>query len=260
MNLFNQLIETVRTLRGEAGCPWDREQTVETLTPYLLEEVYEVLHAIESADMESLPKELGDLLFQIVLLAQITSEEGLFSMDDVIEGITEKMVRRHPHVFDSNHISSSAEGSIEAWETRKAKERPPGASALDGLPKTFPALLRAYRMTEKASRVGFDWPDYQGVRAKLDEEIGELDEACDTNNTEHIEHEYGDLLFTVVNMGRFLPVTPEEALRKASNRFETRFRLVEDYLSESGENMHEASLERLEHFWKQAKEATCSLN
>jgi len=196
----------------------------------LLEETYEVLDAIDSDDPSALRDELGDLLFQILLMARMADEADEFTLEDVTQAVNDKMIRRHPHVFDPHHQATGTEGSIETWEARKAKERSSDTSVLDGVPTALPSLLRAYRITEKASRVGFDWPDFSGVRAKLDEEIGELDEACADGHPEAIGHEYGDLLLTVVNMGRFLPVTPEEALRGAVKRFEHRFRAVETAL------------------------------
>lgn len=253
MDSFDRLVGIVAQLRAPEGCPWDRAQTPETMRPYLVEEVHEVLDAIDVKNDLELRKELGDLLFMVVLLCQMKSEETLFTIEDVVEDVADKMVVRHPHVFDPDHDKMGNEGTISEWERRKAKERPAQVSALDGVPRAMPALLRAHRITEKASRVGFDWPDYPGVRAKLDEEIGELDEAHDCGDEHAVGHEFGDLLFTLVNMGRFLPLTSEDALRLATNRFERRFRHVESTLAHTGRSIHEVDLDELQAHWQRAK-------
>jgi tetrapyrrole methylase family protein/MazG family protein len=221
--------------------------------PYLLEEVYEVLETIESKNSRGLSKELGDLLFQIVLLAQIAEEKNQFDMRVVLKQINQKMIDRHPHVFDATHQNTQSDGSIESWESRKAKERTADASALAGVPRALPALLRAHRITEKASRVGFDWPSMEGARNKLNEEISEFDAACASGDPEEIAHEFGDILFTMVNIGRFLPLTPEASLRAATIRFEQRFRYVEKRIQETGRSIHEAGLDELENLWVEAK-------
>lgn len=220
---FDRLVAIVARLRGEGGCPWDRAQTPESLRPYVLEEAYEVLDAIDRGDVPDLKKELGDVLFQIVLLAQMAKEAGWFELSDVLEAINHKMVVRHPHVFDPTHQSDGNEGDVSAWEARKAKQRA-GGSALDGVPGSLPALLRAHRISEKAGVVGFDWPDVAGVRAKIGEELEELDEAIASGDEAAITEELGDLLFAMVNLGRHLPVGTEEALRAATAKFERRFR------------------------------------
>jgi len=225
------------------------------MRPYLLEEVYEVMEAIDTSGAE-LPKELGDLLFTVVLLCRMHEEGHRFSINDVIHDIAQKMINRHPHVFDPEHTSTGDDGAISLWELRKSKERPRGVSALDGVPHAMPALLRAHRITEKASRVGFDWPDYHGARAKLDEEVLELDLAVESGDLDAVVHEFGDVLFTLVNMGRFLPVTSEDALRLATRRFERRFRDVESSLSEDGRSIHDAELDELERYWQRAKRRT----
>lgn len=253
---FEELVGVVARLRGEGGCPWDRAQTPESLRPYLLEEVYELVDAIDRGDHAELRKELGDVLFQVVLVAQMAGEYGWFSLDDVLSGIVEKMIRRHPHVFDPDHVAGRDEGGVSAWESRKEKERT-GGSALDGVPAALPALLRAHRISEKAGRVGFDWPDATGVRAKLDEELGELDQAMASGDPETIGEELGDLLFTVVNLGRHLPVGAEEALRGATGKFERRFRALEAGLAAEGRSVHDTPPDELERRWQLAKAATC---
>ncbi len=252
---FQDLVAVVARLRSEGGCPWDRAQTPQSMRPYVLEECYEVLDAIDRGDDPELRKELGDVLFQIVLLARMKQEAGAFDLADVIRGITDKMIERHPHVFDPNHDSNRDEGEVSAWEARKAKERGVDKSALDGVPAVLPALVRAHRISEKASIVGFDWPDIAGVRAKVDEELAELDEAISTGDAEHIGEEFGDLLFSMVNLGRHLPVGAEEALRAATRKFEKRFRLLEQSVIAEGSTVHDMSPDTLEERWKAVKEA-----
>jgi MazG family protein len=254
---FNELVAIVSRLRGEGGCPWDRAQTPESLRPYVLEESYEVLDAIDRGDRDELRNELGDVLFQIVLLSQMATEAGWFDIDTVLRGINQKMVTRHPHVFDPDHEHTGDEGEVSAWEGRKAAERTGTGSALDGVPNALPALLRAHRISEKAGRVGFDWPDRSGVRAKLDEELAELDEAIEAGDDAAIGEEFGDLLFTMVNLGRHLPLGSEEALRAATHKFEGRFRALEGALMAEGRSIHTVPLDELEGRWQAVKKDTC---
>jgi len=253
LEAFRQLVAIVARLRGEQGCPWDRAQTSQSLRPYLLEEVYEVLEALDAGDDASLRKELGDVLFQLALLTRIAEERGAFTMDDVIERINDKMVTRHPHVFDPAHQSEQDEGSIAAWEARKAKERSADSSALDGVPTHLPALLRAHRVAEKASAVGFDWPDAAGVREKLTEELGELDQALASGDADAIGEELGDVLFTLVNLGRHLPHSAEDALRTATSRFESRFRRFEQALRQQGLASDALDPVALDALWRAVK-------
>ena len=253
MSSFEDLVEIVATLRGENGCPWDKAQNPESMRPYILEEAHEVLDAIDGGDSEQIKKELGDLLFQIVLLAQMKSEEGIFDVHDICRTIADKMVSRHPHVFDPQHVSKDNEGSIEAWEARKSKERGNKTSMMDGIPKGLPSLLRAHRVGEKVSGIGFDWPNLDGVRDKLQEELDELDEAIHSNNPDEINAEYGDVLLSVANMGRFLSTDPETALRMANERFSARFRHVEALAKERGLSLHAMNIQELEHLWQDAK-------
>jgi MazG family protein len=252
---LDELIAVVSRLRSEGGCPWDRAQTPGTLRPYFLEECYEVLDAIDQGDDEALRGELGDVLFQIVLLARMKEEEARFTVADVIATVTEKMVVRHPHVFDPDHKSEGDEGLVSAWEARKSKARPQSSSALDGVPDALPALLRAHRISEKAGIVGFDWPDVSGVRAKVDEELAELDEALASGDRDQIEEEFGDLLFSLVNLGRHLPVGAETSLRAATQKFENRFRQLEQSVRADGLRVHDMSADALETRWDQVKEA-----
>ncbi len=256
MEEFDALVEIVARLRGEGGCPWDRAQTLQSMRPYLLEEAHEVLDALDRQDPAELRKELGDLLFQVVILSRMAEERGDFGLEEVLAGINEKMVRRHPHVFDPAHApSGESEGSIAAWEQRKSRERAAERSILDGVPLALPALLRAHRIAEKASGVGFDWPDAAGVRDKLDEELAELDEAVAQGDPEAVGEELGDVLFTLVNLGRHLPVGAEEALRTATSRFEARFRRLEEAVRHTGQRIHEVDVYDLEPMWKEAKES-----
>ena len=225
------------------------------MRPYVVEETYEVIDAIESGDANALQKELGDLLFQVVLLSEMARQAGEFDIDEVVRGIGQKMIERHPHVFDPEHNEDDA-GSVGAWEARKAKTRAPGASMLDGVPSALPALIRAHRVGERVSRVGFDWPSLERVRAKVEEELDELDEALESQDEDHIRAEYGDVLLATANVGRFLGIGPEEALREANQRFEGRFRVVEDLARTQGHSLHELDTEALESLWAQAKERT----
>ncbi len=252
MNGFDELVGIVARLRSEGGCEWDRAQTPESLRPYVLEEAYEVLDAIDRGDTSDLRKELGDVLFQLVLLSRMAEEADQFDMAQVLASINAKMVRRHPHVFEADHSEDNPQG-IAAWEARKARERGTEQSALDGVPTALPALLRAHRISEKAGRVGFDWPDVAGVRAKVDEELRELDDALEGGDPGHIAEEYGDLLFTLVNLGRHLPVGAETALRAATTKFSTRFRALERSLVDDGSSVHDASDAHLEARWQTIK-------
>lgn len=250
---FNQLITIMRKLRGPGGCPWDAEQTHESLTRYLLEETYEVIEAIDEKSPLHLKEELGDLLLQPVFHAAIAEEAGEFSISDVINTLCEKLIRRHPHVFGDLDITDSS-AQIENWERikkeEKGSERP---SALSGVPTHLPALLRAHKVSEKASRVGFDWEHSDQVFAKVIEELHEFEEAWDSGNPQRMEDELGDLLFSIVNLGRFLALNPEEALRKTITRFQRRFSYVEESLHSQGKQMQDTSLEEMDKLWEQAK-------
>lgn len=248
---FSELVRIVATLRSEGGCEWDRAQTEKSMRPFILEESYEVLDAIDRGDDADLAKELGDVLFQVVLVARMAEERGAFDLEDVIGGLNQKMIRRHPHVYDPTHKGGG--GGLAGWESRKASERAVGSSALDGVPRALPGLLRAHRVSEKAAAVGFDWPDYAGVRAKLKEEIQELDEAVEGGDSAGITEELGDVLFTLVNLGRHLPTGAEESLREATDRFIARFREVEVRLSAHGARVQDTDPETLEATWRAAK-------
>ncbi len=252
MDAFDGLVDVVRRLREPGGCPWDRAQTPQTLRPYVVEEAFELAEALDGEDPDALRKELGDVLFQVVLLARMAEEAGQFTVSDVAAAATRKMIDRHPHVFDPAHVAERDEGTVSAWEARKAKERGTG-SALDGVPTALPSLLRAHRVSEKAGSVGFDWPDAASVRSKVGEELAELDEALAGGESAAITEEFGDLLFALVNLGRHLPVTAEDALRMATRKFERRFRQVEARVAAEGHHLHELSVEALDAHWNAAK-------
>ncbi len=253
--LFLELLEIMAILRSPEGCPWDRKQTHSSLTPCLLEESYEVLEAIEKQDSQSLQEELGDLLLQVVFHAQIAQESEIFSMEQILKTLIEKLRRRHPHVFSTEKIED-AETAIRRWEKIKAQERPAGRSALSGIPKNLPALLRAYRLGSKAARLGFDWPHISGVLEKVHEETQELQQALQEKNDQEIEAELGDLLFSLAQWARFLKVDPEEALRKANLKFQNRFARMEQEIATQHSDPEALSLEDWESLWKSAKTFT----
>jgi MazG family protein len=254
---IERLIAVMARLRGPDGCPWDREQTLLTLRPYVLEETYEVLEAIEGGDPREHCEELGDLLLQIVFQARLCEEAGQFAFADVADAISDKLVRRHPHVFGEAQVRD-AEGVMRQWVALKQEEKAKkggGKSVLEGVPRDMPALARAERLTEKASRIGFDWPDASGARAKVAEELAEVDEAVAAGDSRRVEEELGDLLFSVVNLSRKLAVPPEEALRNAIGRFIARFERVEAGLERRGIPHGQATLEEMDRLWDEAKAA-----
>ena len=272
---FTKVVELMAALRAQNGCPWDRKQTHESLKPYLLEEAYEVIETIDQRDKEKLREELGDVLLQVLFHSQIAAETGSFTVEDVMETLAAKLIRRHPHVFGTGNQAeqvSNSEQVLAQWEDIKRAEREAAGntqSALDGVPKTLPALLRAYQIQARAARVGFDWPESEAgleqILAKVAEEIGELREALTPNPTgteadsnrpdtrEEIENELGDLLFSLVNLARFLKANPEDALRRATNRFIDRFHLVEAQASEKGRSLTEMTLAEMDELWDEAK-------
>jgi tetrapyrrole methylase family protein / MazG family protein len=251
---FQSLVAIMERLRSEKGCPWDREQTRESLKPYLIEETYEVLEALDKDEPEKIKEELGDLLFQILFHAQVAREQGEFDINDVITSNIEKMIHRHPHVFADKSVSSSKEVLVN-WEEIKKNETKNRhrKSILDGVPAPLPALLKAHRIQEKAARVGFDWDDIKDVISKVDEELGELKKAVSEKNKKHIEEEIGDLIFAVVNLSRFVKVNPEEALRKCIDKFKKRFNQIETELSKNGKKLKDTSLEDMDEIWNRAK-------
>ncbi len=252
-HLFSRLVDIMSSLRGEQGCPWDKEQDRNSLKPFLVEESYEVLEAIDDGDPEKLKEELGDLLFQILFHAQISSEEGAFDIGDVLTAITEKMVRRHPHVFGGEEVKDSRQVLIN-WEQIKAREKNDRQSVVEGVPRALPALIRAQRVQEKAARLGFDWPDLSPVVEKLREEINEFNEALSGGDDKDVEEELGDLLFTLVNLSRFLKIGAEEALHRSTVRFIERFRWIETEARSRGLSLSEMTLEEMDRLWEEAKD------
>ena len=247
------LLDVVDRLRGEGGCPWDREQTIESLKQYLVEESYEVLDAIDDGDPDRHKDELGDVLLQVLLHSRIRAEEGVFTFDDVVNVLTEKLVRRHPHVFGDVEVDGS-EGVLRNWEAIKAGERGgDGGSAVDGVPRHLPALQKAQRIQSRVSRVGFDWPDGDGPAKKVDEELAEVREAIESGEPARIRDEIGDLLFAIVNLCRFHEVHAEEALRTTVDRFSARFREVERRMRSKNRDMTGCSLEELDECWEAVK-------
>jgi len=247
-----RLKEIARILRAENGCPWDREQTFSSLKPYLVEETYEVYDAIESGDLNDLKEELGDLLYQIYAHSEIASETSSFTIDDVADGISDKLIRRHPHVFGNEDISDSRGVKIR-WEEIKKVEKKERKSILDGVPRHLPALVMAYRIQDKVSHVGFDWEKIDDAIAKLDEEIGEFKEAVMLNEQEKIIDEAGDILFSLVNVLRFKKVDAEDALRKTIDKFSGRFRYIEMKVKEAGKVIDKMTLEELDLLWEESK-------
>ena len=253
---FARLVEIMATLRSSTGCPWDREQTPDTLKPYLIEETYEVLEALEARDLHAFKEELGDLLLQIVFHSQLMAEAGVFTIDDVAQAIADKLVRRHPHVFGDVKVKNADE-VVQNWAKLKAKEKAEKAdrSVLAGVPHGAPALIQAQRLGEKAARVGFDWTSAVEVFKKVEEEMHELAATLPTQNVAQQEHELGDLLFALTSLARHLGLDTETALRKAGKRFSDRFRYIETQLAQNGEDIHATSPARLEELWQEAKQA-----
>lgn len=251
---FANTMNIMRRLRAPGGCPWDAEQSHESLKRYLLEECYEVIEAIDNKDYELLKEELGDLMLQPLFHSAIAEERGAFTIDDVLDTLADKLVRRHPHVF-GDQVVKSADEQIANWEKIKKEEKgEERKSALAGVPPHLPALMKAQKISEKAARVGFDWEHVDQVFAKVLEELHELEETMVSRDEERMEAELGDLLFAIVNLGRFLSLNPEEALRKTISRFTCRFGHVEDTLHGRGVQLKDATLEEMEALWQEAKE------
>jgi MazG family protein len=266
---FDRLVEIMRALRAPDGCPWDREQTHASLRPFVLEETYEVLDAIESGDPAKLREELGDFLYEAVFLAQISEESGQFSIADAVQAICDKLVRRHPHVF-ARHTEDGApltsQQVIEKWEALKARERAdsgkaaaaPAKTTLSGVPKTLPSLLRAYEISARAAAVGFDWTRPADVIDKIEEEVAEVRkevEAGATGDLSRAEEEMGDLLFAIANLSRKLGIEPEAALRRANDKFTKRFDAMEHAFAARGQSFAQLSLDEMEDEWQRVKAA-----
>ncbi len=248
---LEKLKELLAHLRSKNGCPWDREQTHRSIKRCLIEEAYEVAEAIDEGDDQKLKEELGDLLLQVMFHAQIAEEEGRFNISDVIATNIEKLKKRHPHVFGDVKIKDTEEVLVN-WERIKNTEGK--GSVLDGVPSRLPALFRAQRVQEKAARVGFDWKDPAGVLKKMEEELAELKQACSQKDPQQVEEEMGDVLFSLVNMARFLLICPEEALQGSTNRFIRRFKFIESELGHQGKTPQAVCLEEMDALWDKAKQ------
>lgn len=252
---LKKLVDLMATLRGPDGCPWDHKQTPESLKPFLIEESFEVIDALDERNPDKIKEELGDLLFQIIFHARLAEEQGHFTIRDVIAENVEKMVRRHPHVFGDAKVSSASE-VIANWEEIKKKEKKHDdkpRSLLEGVPRSMPSLMRAHKIQERAARVGFDWNRIDEVLPKLDEEMAEFRDSLKSKDTAKIEEELGDIFFTLVNVSRFLKLDPEEALRKTNNKFISRFRSMEEKAAEAGKSLNNMTLDEMEQLWQEAK-------
>lgn len=249
---LKKLVDIMTALRSESGCPWDREQTRDSLKPFLVEETYEVLEALDEGNPEIIKEELGDLLFQIVFHCQIAKEKKEFDMSDVIEKISGKMIKRHPHVFGKTKFKSK-EHFRKYWEDEKRREGKKRESVLEGVPKALPSLLRAHKLQKKAARVGFDWEKTEDVLKKLNEELKEFRKALKKKKQSEIEDELGDIFFMLVNISRFVGVNPEDALRKTISKFISRFRYIEMKAAEKKKRLSDMALEEMDALWDEAK-------
>jgi len=252
MEQFQRLVDIMAKLRAPGGCPWDREQTHASIKPYLIEETYELVEAIDNKDDAGMREELGDLLLQVVFHADMAKERGAFDIGDVADAVSAKMVSRHPHVFGDAKFDTP-EAVIQQWTDRKKEEGKFRESALDGVPGHLPSLLRAHRLQSRAARVGFDWKEVEDVMKKLDEELHEFRSAMEQKDRAALEEELGDVFFSLVNVSRFLRINAEEALRKTIGKFVTRFRYIERAAAESGKQLSDMSLEEMDALWNQAK-------
>ncbi|MGI8470073.1 MAG: nucleoside triphosphate pyrophosphohydrolase [Pyrinomonadaceae bacterium] len=262
---FNELVAVMERLRAPGGCPWDREQTYASLAQYLLEECYETFDAIQEADQtgetKNLREELGDVLLQVVFHSTIAAEKGDFTIDEVVKGVTEKLVLRHPHVFGEDKLATAAD-VLNNWDKLKTREREKSGkeikkkdSILDDVPIHFPALLEGLKLSKKAAKAGFDWEDVGQVFDKLNEELDELNSAISNDEQEKIEEEIGDLLFVITNLARKLDVEPETALKKTNRKFRMRFKFIEQELKKRGRSLAESNLEEMDALWNEAKKA-----
>src|SRR3990172_5529181 len=250
---LEKLMALMARLRGPEGCPWDREQTLSSLRPFVLEEAYELVEAINGGETKSIREELGDLLLEVVFVNQIAGERKLFGMDEVIRGIHDKLVRRHPHVFETERVST-ADKALERWEEIKEREKEKRSSVLDGVPRSLAALARAQKISSRAAKAGFDWKSAEEVKAKLEEEVGELNVAVASGSCAAVEEEMGDILFALVNLARHLEVDAEVALSAAIEKFSERFRHVESALKAQGRSTSDAGMEELDRLWEEAKQ------
>lgn len=251
---FEKLVWIMDRLREEGGCPWDKEQTRESLKPYIIEEAHEVLEAMDEGDAEKIKEELGDLLFQVVFQARLAKELGQFEISDVLDKLCQKMIRRHPHVFGGQKLDTSKE-VLANWEETKRLEKGENnsKSIVEGVPRSLPSLLRAHRIQDKASRVGFDWPAAEDALKKVEEEVAELCRAISSGSEEEAAREIGDLFFALTNVARLLKINPEESLQSTIDRFIKRFKYIEDSLKKQGKDLKGSTLEEMDALWEQAK-------
>ena len=249
-NQFEELINLVKRLRGPDGCPWDKEQTSESLVSYMLEETYEVIETIDEKNWDGLKEELGDLILHIVFQAVIAKENKLFDISESLKNINEKLVRRHPHVFDKKNVIQ--DNIISSWELQKHKEKN-RSSRLDGVPISLPGIIRAQRIQEKASHAGLDFQKEEEIWEKISEEMEELKNAQKKNNQDEILEELGDTIFSLINLARFLGISADDALRKSNNKFINRFKMIEDEINKRGKNIEESSFNELEDIWNNIK-------
>ncbi len=252
---LERLMALMGRLRAPEGCPWDREQTLRSLRPFILEEAYELVEAINGGETESIREELGDLLLEVVFVNQIAAERNLFGMDEVIRGIHDKLVRRHPHVFETERVST-ADKALERWEESKEREKEKRSSVLDGVPRSLAALARAQKISSRAAKAGFDWKSAEEVKAKFGEEVEELNKALASESIAAVEEEMGDILFALVNLARHLDVDAEIALSGAIEKFSERFRCIERELQSQGRSVNDADMTELDHLWEKAKSRT----
>jgi len=250
---FAKLVEILARLRAPGGCPWDREQTHETLKRFMVEETYEACDAIDSGEDRLIVEELGDVLLQVVFHAQIASEEKRFTIEEVLDAINAKLISRHPHVFGELKLKD-AEEVLEHWESFKVKEKKERESVLDGIPRQLPALMKAHRIQERVARVGFDWEKVEDVFKKVKEELREFEQACFSQDDDKIEDELGDLFFAVVNVARYLEKDPEAALERTIRKFTRRFHYIEQQVRQSGQDLQSVSLEVMDRYWERAKD------
>ena len=253
--LFDDLVQKMAELRGENGCPWDKEQSHLSLKKYLIEEAYEACEAIEQGIPERIAEELGDVLLQVVFHAEVGRQAGTFSIGEVIEILINKLVERHPHVFGDDHLDT-AEEVLKQWEQNKLRQSEDKTSILDGVPKGLPALLKAMRVQERVQRVGFDWERTEQVLEKVREEIGEFEQAIESNDRAKMQDELGDCFFALVNLARFVDLDPERALSGTVKKFCTRFRYIEKKIAEQGNSLEEVDLAEMDFHWEQAKSKT----
>ena len=254
LNSLSKLIKITDTLMGDDGCPWDKVQTRESLKPYLVEETYEVLDALDTNDPEKIKDELGDLLYQILFHSKISSLKGEFDFQDVISNLSEKMVRRHPHVFKEGKLNTPDQ-VVKQWEEIKKTEKGQGnpKSILDNIPKNLPSLLKAQKLQKKAAKEGFDWTQIDDVFNKLDEEVAEFKEAVLKKSSTEMQSEIGDIFFVITNIAKFYKIDAEEALRSTNNKFIKRFQYIEQKLEEKGKALKDSSIEEMERYWQEAK-------